>query len=102
MPYFTRKVTRKNCYRVKNKNTKRVFSKCSTKENTKKQIRLLRAIQYNKTFKLLPKGQRPSDKKLPVVLKKKENIDSQKGKNQKSTTKRKNQSKIRKSCKYIR
>lgn len=60
MPYTIRKVTRKNCYRVRNKNTKRVFSKCTTKENAKKQMRLLRAIQYNKTFKLLPKGQRPS------------------------------------------
>ena len=62
MPYFIRKVTRKNCYRVRNKNTKRVFSKCTTKENAKKQMRLLRAIQYNKTFKLLPKGQRLSRK----------------------------------------
>lgn len=82
MPYFIRKVTRKNCYTVKNKNTKRVFSKCSTKENAKKQLRLLRAIQYNKTFKLLPKGE----------------ID----KTQKSITKRKNKRKIRKSHKYIK
>jgi hypothetical protein len=62
MPYTIRKVSRKNCYRIRNRNTKRVFSKCSTKENAKKQLRLLRAIQYNKSFKLLPKGQRPSDK----------------------------------------
>lgn len=60
MPYTIRKVSRKNCYRVRNKNTKRVFSKCTTKENAKKQLQLLRAIQYNKSFKLLPKGQRPS------------------------------------------
>lgn len=62
MPYTIRKVTRNNCYRVRNKNTKRVFSKCTTKENAKKQLRLLRAIQYNKSFKLLPKGQRPSQR----------------------------------------
>lgn len=62
MPYTIRKVSRKKCYRIRNRNTKRVFSKCSTKENAKKQLRLLRAIQYNKSFKLLPKGQRPSDK----------------------------------------
>ena len=50
MPYGTRKVRGKSCYRVYNKDNKRVFSKCSTKENAKSQIRLLNAIQYNKKF----------------------------------------------------
>ena len=50
MPYTSRKVPKKDCYRVTNRKTKRVFSKCSTKENAKKQIRLLRAIEYNKNF----------------------------------------------------
>ena len=47
-----RKVSRRNCYRVTNKNRKsrRVFSKCSTRKNAIKQLRLLRAIQYNKSF----------------------------------------------------
>jgi len=45
-----RKVHKKPCYSVKNRKTKRVFSKCTTKENAKKQIRLLRAIKYNKNF----------------------------------------------------
>jgi len=51
MPYQSRKVPKKNCYRVTNRKTKRVFAKCSTKENAKKQLRLLRAIEYNKNFK---------------------------------------------------
>lgn len=49
-----RKVRGKTCYTVKKKNRrtrgKRVFSKCSTKENAKKQLRLLRAIIYNPNF----------------------------------------------------
>ena len=63
MPYSIRKVSKKGCYSVKNKYTKRVFAKCATKENAKKQLRLLRAIEFNKSFKLLPKGQRPGDKR---------------------------------------
>ena len=50
MPYKSRKVSNKNCYRVINRNTKRVFAKCATRENAKKQLRLLRAIEYNKNF----------------------------------------------------
>lgn len=50
MPYTMRKVPKKNCYRIINRKTKKVFSKCATKENAKKQLRLLRAIQYNKNF----------------------------------------------------
>lgn len=63
MPYSIRKVKNKQCYTVKNNITKRAFSKCTTKENAKKQLRLLRAIAFNKSFKLLPKGKRRSDKK---------------------------------------
>lgn len=50
-PYRSRKVRGKPCYRVTNKRTKRVFSKCTTPENAKKQMKLLRAILYNKNFK---------------------------------------------------
>lgn len=50
MPYTSRKVRGKNCYRVSNKKKKHVFSKCTTKRNAKKQIRLLRALQFNKNF----------------------------------------------------
>jgi len=55
-----RKVPGKKCYRVskkytqKSKKTKRgtrkVFSKCATRENAVKQMRLLRALEYNKSF----------------------------------------------------
>lgn len=50
MPYKTRKVRGKNCYKVYKPKDGRVFSKCTTKENAKKQMRLLRAIQFNKKF----------------------------------------------------
>jgi len=52
MPYKTRKVRGKNCYKVYKPKDGRVFSKCTTKENAKKQMRLLRAIQFNKKFVL--------------------------------------------------
>ena len=50
MPYGTRKVRGKSCYRVYNKDNKRVFSKCTTKKNAQSQVRLLNAIHYNKKF----------------------------------------------------
>lgn len=56
MPYKSRKVANKNCYRVYNRKTKKTFAKCSTKENAAKQIRLLRAIQNNKNF--VPNGRK--------------------------------------------
>ena len=51
MPYATRKVRDKPCYRVSNKKTKRVFAKCTTKKRANKQMRLLRALQYNPKFR---------------------------------------------------
>lgn len=48
MPYTIRR--RKRCFQVVNKKSKRVFSKCSTKAKASRQLRLLRAIQYNKNF----------------------------------------------------
>ena len=50
MPYKTRKVRGKNCYKVYKPKDGKIFSKCTTKENAKKQMRLLRAIQFNKKF----------------------------------------------------
>lgn len=50
MPYTIRKVRGKSCFKVYNKKSKRVFSKCSSKENAQKQLKLLRAIEYNKNF----------------------------------------------------
>jgi len=50
MPYQMRKVKNKSCYRVYKKKTKKTFAKCSTKKNATRQLRLLRALQYNKKF----------------------------------------------------
>lgn len=55
MPYTMRKVPNRRCYRVSkrntNKNTKRrVFSKCTTRKKAIKQMRLLRALEFNKDF----------------------------------------------------
>ena len=51
MPYAIRKLRGKNCYSLKNTKTKRAFSKCTTLKKAKKQLRLLNAIKYNKSFK---------------------------------------------------
>ena len=51
MPYKTRKVRNKDCYRVYNSDTKKTFAKCTTKENALAQMRLLRGLQNNKTFR---------------------------------------------------
>jgi hypothetical protein len=52
-----RKVRNKSCYRVSkkvraNKKTskRRVFAKCATRKNAVKQMRLLRALEFNKDF----------------------------------------------------
>lgn len=60
MPYILQKVKGKKCWRVKNKYTKKVFAKCSSLKNAKSQLRLLRAIEFNKSFKLKskPRGSR--------------------------------------------
>ena len=50
MPYKTRKVRGKNCYKVYKPKDGKVFAKCTTKDKAKRQIRLLRAIQNNKTM----------------------------------------------------
>ena len=50
MPYTIRKVRNKNCYSVRTTKTKKVKAKCATKENAKKQVRLLRALEVNKSF----------------------------------------------------
>lgn len=61
MPYTIRKIPNKDCYKVYNRKSKKVFSKCSTKENAIKQLRLLRAIQFNKNF--VPRGRNKTMKK---------------------------------------
>ena len=54
MPYRIRYNTKKKCYSVLNKQTKRVFSKCTSRTKAKKQSRLLRAIMFNPNF--IPNG----------------------------------------------
>jgi hypothetical protein len=64
MPYKTIKVKGKyNCYRVINTQTKRAFSKCSTRKNATRQMKLLRALQFNKNFVLYSKLKTRKNKK---------------------------------------
>lgn len=51
MPYIMRKVPRRRCYTVKNKKTKRVMAKCTSKAKATRQMRLLRGIKFNKKFR---------------------------------------------------
>ena len=51
MPYKIRKVRNKDCYKVYNQKTKKVFAKCTTRNKAIKQERLLRAIKYSKSFR---------------------------------------------------
>jgi hypothetical protein len=51
MPYKTRKVRGRNCYRVYNPVNKKTFAKCTSKKKAVKQMRLLRAIQNSKKFR---------------------------------------------------
>ncbi len=55
VPYTIRKAHKKDCFRVMNKKTRRVFAKCTTHNNAIKQDKLLRALMYNKTFRRYPK-----------------------------------------------
>ncbi len=48
MPYTLRKMPNKRCYRVYNRITKRVFSKCSSKTKAKRQLRLLQGLHIRK------------------------------------------------------
>ena len=50
VPYNIRKTYKKNCFRVINKKNRKVFSKCTSRENAIKQDKLLRALLYNKKF----------------------------------------------------
>lgn len=48
MPYSIRKVRNKNCYRVKNKETGEIKTKCSTLNKAKAQVRLLERLDKKK------------------------------------------------------
>lgn len=62
MPYKIRKVRNKPCYKVYKPSTKKVFAKCSTMENAKKQVRLLTAIENNSAFRESIKNNRRTRK----------------------------------------
>lgn len=51
MPYTLRKVRNRRCYSVKNRQTKKVFAKCTSKAKAKKQLQFLRAIKYSRAFR---------------------------------------------------
>jgi hypothetical protein len=55
MPYTLRKVKNKRCYSVSNKKGNKK-SRCSTRKNAKKQIRLLNALNKNSTFRKMFRG----------------------------------------------
>ena len=68
MPYSIRKMPNRACYKVFNKNTKKVFAKCATMDNAKKQLRLLRGLKNNPKFR--SKFKRTTMKKGGKTLKK--------------------------------
>jgi hypothetical protein len=51
MPYKTRKVRNQDCYRVYNSDTQKTFARCATRENALAQMKLLRGLQYSKSFR---------------------------------------------------
>lgn len=63
MPYKIRKVRNKSCYKVYKPKTRKVFAKCSTLENARKQVRLLTAIENNKSFRAKIKANRTRKKR---------------------------------------
>jgi hypothetical protein len=46
-----RKVSKKPCYYVKNKKSRRIMAKCTTKKKAVSQMRLLQGIKFNKKFR---------------------------------------------------
>lgn len=75
MPYVIRKVKNKTCYKLINKKNKHVFSKCTSLKNAKKQMRLLNALKYNKTFTPYSKNPKKTQKnKINLRKTKKFNI----------------------------
>jgi hypothetical protein len=72
MPYNVIKVKGKyNCYRVINRGTNKIFSKCSTRKNAIRQSKLLRAILFNKTFIPNSRNKTRKNRKQNPIKKKK-------------------------------
>jgi len=64
MPYSIRKVPNKRCYRVTNRKSKKVMAKCTSKDNAKKQVRLLLGIENNRTFAKKVRARRITQRKM--------------------------------------
>ena len=63
MPYVMRKLPKRRCYTVKNKKTKRVMAKCTSRKKAISQMRLLRGLQFNKRFAKQLKSTRKNRKR---------------------------------------
>lgn len=48
MPYAIKKVRNLECYKVYNRETRKVYAKCSTWENAERQMRLLHMVERKK------------------------------------------------------
>jgi hypothetical protein len=57
-------VRNKDGYKVYNNITKKIYSKCTTKDNAKKQVRLLNAIEHNAIFKQQLRKSVKNDRRL--------------------------------------
>ena len=66
MPFAIRKLPNRNCYRIRNTETGRIYAKCSTLSNAKAQLRLLRGIEYG-NFKPTGKRRRSSARRRSSV-----------------------------------
>ena len=51
MPYKIRKVRNQSCYKVYNAVKRKVYAKCSTRDNAEKQVRFLNAFKYSAKFR---------------------------------------------------
>lgn len=77
MPYFMSFIPNKKwkCWTVRKRKTRpnakgrKVFSRCTTKKNAQKQLRLLRALQNNPNFKA--NGRKPTLRRSARLRKKK-------------------------------
>lgn len=54
-PYRNRKQRLSQCYRVRNRNTRNVFSRCTTKDKATRQLQYLQAYRTRKFRNALPR-----------------------------------------------
>ena len=73
MPYDYRIVPDTDCYEVFNVSSGKVFAKCTTKELAESQLRLLRGIEANPSFRRQIKERRLAAKKRADYQSRKKN-----------------------------